>query len=84
MISYPFLWDQPALAEKCRRFGLAIPLTDSARRPVTEPDVRAALTELAIKRESLRASLAEARDWELRVIADRDSVLRRMTDLIGV
>jgi MGT family glycosyltransferase len=84
MISYPFLWDQPALAEKCRRFGLAIPLTDSARGPVTDPDVRAALTELAIKRDSLRASLAEARDWELRVMADRDSVLRRMTDLIGV
>src|SRR5262249_29977295 len=24
MISYPFFWDQPALAEKCRSLGLAV------------------------------------------------------------
>jgi UDP:flavonoid glycosyltransferase YjiC (YdhE family) len=83
MISYPFnIWDQPALAEKCRRLGLAIPLTDSLRGPVREEDVRAAFAELSRTRESMQSDLAQARDWELQVIADRDDVLRRITDLI--
>jgi UDP:flavonoid glycosyltransferase YjiC (YdhE family) len=82
MVSYPFFWDQPALAEKCRRLGLAIPLTDSLRARVREEDVRAAFAELSRERESIRSNLAEARDWELEVIADRDDVLRRITDLI--
>jgi UDP:flavonoid glycosyltransferase YjiC (YdhE family) len=83
MISYPFnIWDQPALAEKCRRLGLAIPLTDSLRGPVREEDVRAAFAELSRTRESMQSDLAQARDWELQVIPDRDDVLRRITDLI--
>ena len=82
MISYPFFWDQPALAEKCRQFGLAIPLTDSPRGPVREGNVHAAMAEFFRSRESLRASLAEARDWELQVIENRDAVVRQITDLV--
>jgi UDP:flavonoid glycosyltransferase YjiC (YdhE family) len=82
MISYPFFWDQPALAAKCRQFGLAVPLTSAPRSAVTDEDLRRALSELDGAGESLRASLAKARDWELEVIANRDSVLRRITDLI--
>jgi hypothetical protein len=29
----------------------------------------------------MRANLARAFEWELRVIADRDAVVRRITDL---
>lgn len=82
MISYPFFWDQPALAEKCRQFGLAIPLTDSPRGRVREENVDAAMAEFFRSRESLRASLAEARDWELQVIENRDAVVRQITDLV--
>jgi MGT family glycosyltransferase len=82
MISYPFFSDQPALAEKCRQFGLAIPLSDRPRARLTEDDVRAAVIEFMKHRESMRASLAKARDWELEVIADRGSVLRRIAELI--
>jgi UDP:flavonoid glycosyltransferase YjiC (YdhE family) len=82
MISYPFFSDQPALAEKCQQFGLAIPLTDSPRGQITEEHVSAAMTEFTRRRESMRASLTRAREWELRVIADRESILRRITNLI--
>ncbi len=82
MISYPFFWDQPALAEKCREFGLAIPLADSPRGPVTEENVRAAFAAFFKTRDSLRASLAQARDWELRVLEDRPAVVRQITRLI--
>jgi UDP:flavonoid glycosyltransferase YjiC (YdhE family) len=82
MISYPFFWDQPALAEKCRRFGLAIPLADSPRGRVSAEDVHAALAVFFESRDSQRASLAEARGWELRVLENRNAVVRQITELI--
>jgi MGT family glycosyltransferase len=83
MISYPFFSDQPALAERCRRLGLAIPLTDSPMAPVTTEDVTAALSELSRRRDALRTRLAEARAWELQVVAERDSVLERIAGLLS-
>jgi UDP:flavonoid glycosyltransferase YjiC (YdhE family) len=82
MISYPFFWDQPALAEKCRELGLAVPLADSPRGPVTEENVRGAFAAFFKTRDSQRASLAEARGWELQVLEDRVAVLRQITGLI--
>jgi UDP:flavonoid glycosyltransferase YjiC (YdhE family) len=82
MISYPFFWDQPALAEKCRQFGLAIPLVDSPRGPVRDEDVRAALARFFESRDSLSASLADARGWELRVVENRAAVVRQIMELI--
>jgi UDP:flavonoid glycosyltransferase YjiC (YdhE family) len=82
MISYPFFWDQPALAQVCRRFGLAIPLTDSPRGRVREEDVRAALVSFFRSRDSLSASLTEARGWELRVVENRSSVVGQIAELI--
>jgi UDP:flavonoid glycosyltransferase YjiC (YdhE family) len=82
MISYPFFWDQPALAEKCREFGLAIPLADSPRGRVTEEDVRVTMAMFFKSRDSQRASLADARGWELRVLENRDAVVRQITGLI--
>jgi len=82
MISYPFFSDQPGLAQKCRRFGLAIPLTARPRERVTEDHVRAAFAEFEEGRESMAAALERAREWELEAIAGRDAVVRRVTDLI--
>lgn len=82
MISYPWWWDQPSLAGKCQQFGLAIPLAGSLRGPIGPDDVDVALTELARNREEVHANLARAFEWELQVIADRDSVVRRITHLL--
>jgi UDP:flavonoid glycosyltransferase YjiC (YdhE family) len=82
MISYPIFWDQPSLAERCHEFGLAVPLVDSTLGKVAADDVHAALEAVSDSGEAMRASLAEAREWELRVLEERDSVLDRITDLL--
>jgi UDP:flavonoid glycosyltransferase YjiC (YdhE family) len=83
MLSYPFFWDQPALAETCRRLGLAVPLTNLPRGLLQEVKVRAALSELSRRGPASDAALAAARDQEIEVIANRDDVLRRVKDLIA-
>ena len=82
MISYPWFWDQPALAEKCRSLGLAVPLTGSAREPVRAGDLPAALAEISRNRDAYAASLAEASRWERETIAGRDAVLSQIIDLL--
>ena len=57
MLSYPFFADQPALAEKCRQFGIAIPLARAAREPVTVDDIANALCHLADNREGNRGKI---------------------------
>jgi UDP:flavonoid glycosyltransferase YjiC (YdhE family) len=81
MIGYPFFWDQPALAEKCQRFGLATPLTDSLRGEVRDEDVHAALTRLSTNMGSMQAALSAAREWERAVMVTRESVFRQIIDL---
>jgi len=81
MISYPFFWDQPALAAKCQELGLAVPLAPAARAPVRPEDVATALAEVGRRREALTARLAEARAWEWRTIEGRDEVLDRIVEL---
>ena len=82
MISYPFFWDQPELAGKCQKFGLAIPLTESPRGEFDKNQVRAVLTRLADQRQSMRAALSRAREWEQAVTANRPKVHQRILDLI--
>jgi len=82
MISYPFFWDQPALAAKCRKLGLAVPLTDFPRGKITKADVHGALAGLAAEAASMKAALARAREWELAVIDNRPAVDKRIVDLI--
>jgi len=83
MISYPFFSDQPGLAERCRRLGVAIPLATSPRAPVTPADVVKALDELSGRQTAVRERLDEAREWELEVIAARGSVLDQIEALAG-
>ncbi|MBI3449656.1 MAG: glycosyltransferase family 1 protein [Acidobacteria bacterium] len=81
MVSYPFFWDQPSLAAKCRGFGVATPLTESPRGAVLEAHVHAAIAAVHDGRDSMRARLAAAREYELKVIAGRDAVLNRILAL---
>jgi UDP:flavonoid glycosyltransferase YjiC (YdhE family) len=78
MLSYPFFWDQPALAERCQELGLALPLTGSLRGVVGAADVAAALQRVTEERPSLLAALARARGWELAVMQRREDVLDRI------
>ena len=82
MISYPFFWDQPALAKKCQQFGLAIPLAASPRGAFSEDDARAALARLADEREPMRGALSRGHGWERTVIDSRPAVLQRVADLM--
>ena len=82
MISYPFFWDQLALAEWCQRFGLAVPLTVSPLARVHEKDVNLALALLPRGESSVREQLLRARAWELEVIANRASVVERIMALV--
>jgi MGT family glycosyltransferase len=81
MISYPFFWDQPALAAKCRELGIAIPLGDSVRAPLCPADVSAALTQLRDLGDTLRSRLAIAREWEMSTVDSRDAVIDRIVAL---
>ena len=81
MISYPFFWDQPALARRCQEYGLAIPLVDTVRGTVRPEDVTAALIEVANLRDSLLQNLQTACEWEKRAIAGRGEVLQRIASL---
>lgn len=82
MLSYPFLWDQPALAKRCQELGLALPLAAAPREPLTARGVRRALEVLAETRGALLPGLEKARGWELDVMARRDAVVRRILGLV--
>jgi len=83
MISYPFFWDQPALAARCQAFGLAVPLVAGQREPFGEIDVHAALDRLSAGEGAMQSALARAREWELAVMANRPAVLRQLVDLMA-
>jgi UDP:flavonoid glycosyltransferase YjiC (YdhE family) len=77
MLSYPFFWDQPALAERCRRLGIAVPVADTPRAPIEATRIAAALDALR-NDPTLPGRLEAARQLELDVIAGRDAVLDRI------
>ena len=83
MISYPFFWDQPELADLCRKLGLAVPLADLPRGKVDEDRISAALKRLVDGRESMLAALSRAREWEQAVMDGRPAVHRRIMELIA-
>jgi len=83
MVSYPFFWDQPALAERCRTLGLAVPLRCGPRGEVEVPAVREALERIFSTREAMEAALDRARGWEGAVIRNRPEVHRRIMRLLA-
>lgn len=82
MVSYPFFWDQPGLAQKCQSLGLALPLSSRLRGTFSKDDVFTLLDTLTARREPFRAALSRARAWEELVTAGRPAVIQRMVDLI--
>lgn len=83
MISYPFFWDQPALARRCQDLGLAVPLGGSPRAPIAEKAVLAAVERVTTERSAFVSRLSEARAWELATIAGRGAVIDRILALEG-
>jgi MGT family glycosyltransferase len=81
MLSYPFLSDQPGMAETCARLGVARPLARSVRAPLSAEAVAGAVDAFAEQRDALADRLELAREWELRVIADRPAVIERIAAL---
>jgi UDP:flavonoid glycosyltransferase YjiC (YdhE family) len=81
MLSYPFIWDQPALAATCQRLGTALPLAPTLRAPLDDELVHAALDAYLDRRDALTAAVARAREWELDTIAGRPAVVQRIIDL---
>lgn len=83
MVSYPFFWDQPELARKCRQLNLAIPLTGTVRGNFTPSDVDRVLGLLRSRGKSMKSALSRARAWEEAVVANRAAVVQRITQLVG-
>jgi len=81
MLSCPFFWDQPALAAKCQALGIAIPLFEAPRGPVTAARLLAALEEIAGNAAFFAARLEVARDYELQVMAGRRAVVGQLLRL---
>jgi MGT family glycosyltransferase len=71
MLSYPFFWDQPSLADRSQQFDLALPL----RR---EEEIPEHLSGAAAR---LSRGLDNAARWERDVIDQRDAVLERIVTL---
>jgi len=83
MLSYPFFWDQPALAARSQALGLALPLADALRAPI-DPDALARGLERQLARgPEVRQALAAARRMELAVMERRPAVIRRIVALAG-
>lgn len=84
MISYPFAADQPSLARRCQELGLAIRLADAPLDCVQPKRAIAALNQICEDRHGFDIKLAEARTWELEVIASRKQVIQKVLDLTKV
>jgi MGT family glycosyltransferase len=83
MLSYPFFWDQPALAERCREMGLAVPLANGPRAPLDAATVAAAFARAEARREAMARALAVAAGWEREVMAGRPALIRRLLGLMA-
>jgi len=81
MLSYPFFGDQPALSRRCHELGLALPLVEEPKAPLSAAAVTEAIDRIERERVVFAERLAEAREWELRTIAERDRVIDRVLAL---
>ncbi|MEO6394735.1 MAG: glycosyltransferase [Devosia sp.] len=84
MLSYPFFWDQPALAARAQEFGLALPLLAGRVGPdnaLTADAVEAGIAAIEAKRLSMEPAFAEARRWEEGAVANRPAIALRIIAL---
>jgi UDP:flavonoid glycosyltransferase YjiC (YdhE family) len=78
MLSYPFFWDQPQLAERCAALGLAVPLAEAPRAPISAAETERAFERIEGDRDAWRERLERARRWELETLAQRGRVIDRL------
>ncbi len=81
MLSYPFFGDQPRLAARCREFGLAIPVVDAPRAPVTAEDFRRTLGQAADAAPSSRGPSPGRASGSARLFEAREAVIDRLLAL---
>ncbi len=81
MLSYPFFGDQPALARRCQELGLALPLANNPRVPLSAGSIGRALRRVEDERAGLESRLALARSWETRTMAGREAIVDRLLEL---
>lgn len=84
MLSYPFFWDQPALARRAQELGLALPLLPEALG--TEDRLAPELVEFALtaaleSAPSMHDAFVRARAWEEQTLRDRPAIARRIMAL---
>jgi UDP:flavonoid glycosyltransferase YjiC (YdhE family) len=82
MLSYPFFWDQPGLAGRCRALGIALPLSKDLRGSFNENDVFAALSAWRSNGKRIQRAISNAQEWERSVIAGRPAVVRKIIGLV--
>lgn len=81
MVAYPLFADQPSLARIAGSLGIAVPLVEGVRGPVTPDDVNRALESLERDRVTMAGQLEAVRRSELDVIEGRPGVARRIAAL---
>jgi UDP:flavonoid glycosyltransferase YjiC (YdhE family) len=81
MLSYPFFWDQPALAARSQELGFALPLIEGAsgrEGRLTASHVSRAIEHALGRRDGMLAALERAQQWERQAIAGRPAVAERI------
>jgi UDP:flavonoid glycosyltransferase YjiC (YdhE family) len=81
MLSYPFLWDQPGLAQRCQELGIAVALTETLRGEPGSDEIRSTIERTFAGRPAMHAQLEAALSWEHQVEAERGAVLDRIVAL---
>jgi UDP:flavonoid glycosyltransferase YjiC (YdhE family) len=81
MLAYPLFSDQPTLAARAAELGVSVPLADEPRAALDPDRLRAALEQVAERRDTVGEALARARSWELRTLQNRAAVAARLAAL---
>lgn len=84
MLSLPFFADQPGLSAKAEGLGIAMPLVRGMSGQdgrLTAAQVAAAIAAVRVRYDQLRASIAQARQWELEVFRQRPATVAQMLAL---
>lgn len=77
MLSHPFFFDQPRLAERCQALGMALPL-GCAEQVLTVADVEGALELVIAERRLMEERIRRAQIWQEKAIKNRHRVVARI------
>lgn len=85
MVSCPFFWDQPGLAQRAKALGVALPLRadfTGARDSASVEEVRNAVARAVEERTAMHERLEAARAWEARTLGERPAAVERILSLV--